>query len=376
MADISKLKTPDGTTYSLKDETARAGLAGKAAAEHTHNYLPLAGGEMNGTVKWNSNSLPEQTAAAKYLVCIDAFVDGGTMKWKRLDSITVGNADTVDGKHASDFAAASHTHTKSQITDFPTIPTKTSQLTNDSGFKTTDSNTTYSLSKSGSTITLTGSDGSTTSVTDSNTTYSTATQSADGLMSADDKAKLDGLSDGVFDNDVTFNGSKVNHVISPSDSFTQDNIYKRSDSENPVVSAEYYRSKADNSENAKYSRIFKPGSTSAYTDLRVTANTSGADWNFIGTGLETRLKVNNNLVYHAGYKPYAMGTVSLAANATKCTVSFGFTPSLVLWGDPTNTAVFNSSPYSVYIAAAFDSTSLTVSTSSSAARSVSYIAFR
>ena len=58
-----------------------------------------------------------------------------------------------------------------------TVPTKTSELTNDSGFKTTDNNTTYSLSKSGSTITLTGSDGSTTSVTDAdtNTTYTAGT---------------------------------------------------------------------------------------------------------------------------------------------------------------------------------------------------------
>lgn len=39
---------------------------------------------------------------------------------------------------------------------------------------TEDTNTTYSLSKSGSTITLTGSDGSTTSVADSNTTYTNA----------------------------------------------------------------------------------------------------------------------------------------------------------------------------------------------------------
>jgi len=30
-----------------------------------------------------------------------------------------GNADTVDGKHASDLASVNHTHTKSQITDFP-----------------------------------------------------------------------------------------------------------------------------------------------------------------------------------------------------------------------------------------------------------------
>ena len=33
-------------------------------------------------------------------------------------------------------ANSSHTHTKSNITDFPTIPSKTSQLTNDSGFLT------------------------------------------------------------------------------------------------------------------------------------------------------------------------------------------------------------------------------------------------
>lgn len=107
------------------------------------------------------------------------------------------------------------------------IPTKVSQLTNDAGYKTTDTNTTYKLSKSGSTVTLTGSDGSTTSVTDSNTTYSSlknpysltiqnngttvasydgstaktanftnATTSANGLMSAADKSKLDGIGAG------------------------------------------------------------------------------------------------------------------------------------------------------------------------------------
>lgn len=73
---------------------------------------------------------------------------------------TASNATKLNGQAATYYAAAS------------SVPTKTSQLTNDSGFKTTDNNTTYSLSKSGSTITLTGSDGSTTSVTDANTTYS------------------------------------------------------------------------------------------------------------------------------------------------------------------------------------------------------------
>jgi hypothetical protein len=59
-----------------------------------------------------------------------------------------------------------------------------------------NTNTTYNLTKSGSTITLRGSDGSTFNVTDSNTVYGNATASAAGLMSAADKAKLDGLSAG------------------------------------------------------------------------------------------------------------------------------------------------------------------------------------
>ena len=67
------------------------------------------------------------------------------------------------------FSEVGHTHSKADIKDFPTIPTKTSQLTNDSGFKTTDNNTTYTLTKSGSVITLTGTDGASTSVDDSDT---------------------------------------------------------------------------------------------------------------------------------------------------------------------------------------------------------------
>lgn len=57
------------------------------------------------------------------------------------------------------------------------IPTKTSELINDSGFKTTDNDTTYSLSKSGSLITLTGSDGSTSSVVSSNINVDSALSS-------------------------------------------------------------------------------------------------------------------------------------------------------------------------------------------------------
>lgn len=56
-------------------------------------------------------------------------------------------------------------------------------------------NTTYTLTKSGSTIKLSGSDGTETTVTDSNTTYGDATTEQAGLMSARDKIKVDWLSD-------------------------------------------------------------------------------------------------------------------------------------------------------------------------------------
>lgn len=59
-----------------------------------------------------------------------------------------------------------------------------------------NTNTTYNLTKSGNTITLRGSDGSTFNVTDSNTVYGNATASAAGLMSAADKAKLDSVAAG------------------------------------------------------------------------------------------------------------------------------------------------------------------------------------
>lgn len=60
-----------------------------------------------------------------------------------------------------------------------------------------NTNTTYTLTKNGSTITLKGSDGSSVNITDSNTIYNNATASAAGLMSAADKSKLDSVATGA-----------------------------------------------------------------------------------------------------------------------------------------------------------------------------------
>lgn len=56
-----------------------------------------------------------------------------------------------------------------------------------------NTNTTYTLTKSGNTITLNASDGNKYNITDANTTYGDATTVASGLMSAADKTKLDGI---------------------------------------------------------------------------------------------------------------------------------------------------------------------------------------
>ena len=93
---------------------------------------------------------------------------------------------TLWTKIKNTFALKSHTHTKSQIKDFPTIPTVNNPTItiNQGGVKKGS----FSLNQSGA---------ATIDLTDNDTTYSTATQSANGLMSSSDKKKLDGIAEGA-----------------------------------------------------------------------------------------------------------------------------------------------------------------------------------
>lgn len=120
----------------------------------------------------------------------------------------------IDGK-LSGKANSSHTHTKAQVglgnvdntaDSAKSVKYATSAGSSGSaGSATNDSKnqaiTGYirGLSVSGRTVTYTRGDGTTGSITtqDTNTTYGTASQSANGLMSAADKKKLDGIASGA-----------------------------------------------------------------------------------------------------------------------------------------------------------------------------------
>lgn len=81
-------------------------------------------------------------------------------------------------------------------------------------------NTTYQLTKTDSTISLIGSDGTTTSVTDSNTTYANATTSKAGLMAATDKTKLDGIATGAEVNQNAFSNITIGSTTIAADTKT------------------------------------------------------------------------------------------------------------------------------------------------------------
>lgn len=205
--DFSKI-TIDGTTYNVKvpnkltvgSKTFDGSSAVTIAASDLglSNALqfigettetPLSDGSTTSSVKIGSTT---HTAATGDVVLYGAkeFVWQGSM-WKELGdgsshalktiSISAGSGLTGGGTLEAN-RTISHADTSSQASVSASGRRYITGVTLDgyghvTGLSTgtetvADSNTTYSLSKSGSTITLTGSDGSTTSVTDANTTYS------------------------------------------------------------------------------------------------------------------------------------------------------------------------------------------------------------
>ena len=89
-------------------------------------------------------------------------------------------------------ANTSHTHTKSQITDFPTSLKNPNALT--IGGVTYDGSAAKSIT-AGDNVSISNG-----KISATDTTYSAATTSTSGLMSSTDKTKLDGVAEGAKDN--------------------------------------------------------------------------------------------------------------------------------------------------------------------------------
>lgn len=176
-----------------------------------------------------------------------------------------------------------------------------------------NTNTTYNLTKSGNTITLRGSDGSTFNVTDSNTVYGNATASAAGLMSAADKAKLDGVAAGS------------NHVTVDAELSTT--------STNPVQN-KVIKSALDGKSNTGHTHDDRYYTESEInTKLNAKANSSHTHMKAQITDFPTSMPASDVYAWaKAASKPsYTIGEVSgnLAASRISGTISAANLPSYV-----------------------------------------------
>lgn len=179
--------TPPNTTYGVASSSAnglmsaadKAKLDGIAAGANKYT-LPTASSSTLGGVKTGSNITNSS----------------GTISITKANVVAAlgYTPPTTNTTYSNMTGATSSAAGKAGLVPAPAAGAATRYLRSDGTWQVppdTDTNTTYTLTKSGSTITLTGSNGSKTSVTDSNTTYSL---SSFGITAtASEINKLDGL---------------------------------------------------------------------------------------------------------------------------------------------------------------------------------------
>lgn len=127
----------------------------------------------NGSLDFDSSSLPQFSGTPQYLVGIESFANGGTLKWAEKASVSVGSADKLTTARTISLAGS--------VT----------------GSGTFDGSGNLSIA------------------TTTNHTHAAATTSANGFMSSSDKSKLDGIATGAdavsFSRSLT-SGTKIGTI--------------------------------------------------------------------------------------------------------------------------------------------------------------------
>lgn len=231
-SDIAKTypNPADGWTVNVKDTDYTYRYNGTGWVAISANAIPKATTSVDGLLSKTDKAHYDDAYSKRHTHSNKSVIDGIT-------STLVNNWNSAkthaDSAHAPSDAQANVIETvkvngtaltPSSKAVNVTVPTKVSQLTNDSGYKTTDNNTTYSLSKSGSTITLTGSDGSKTSVSDSDTntwrgiqnnlTSTSTTDSLSAFMGKQLKSMIDTLiTTGYYDTMWSDDAGSMNYYI-------------------------------------------------------------------------------------------------------------------------------------------------------------------
>ena len=189
------------TAAPLAPGTASAGSASTVArSDHRHPLQTTITGNAGSATKATQDS-EGQVISSTYIKSLS--VSGKVITYTKGDGST-GTITTQDTNttYAAMKGATSSAAGSTGLVPAPTAGKQASYLRGDGTWAVpTNTNTTYTLTKSGSTITLTGSDGKTTSVTDANTTYSL---SSFGITAtAAELNKLDG---------VTATATELNYV--------------------------------------------------------------------------------------------------------------------------------------------------------------------
>ena len=375
-ADKAKLDGIEAGATNSVDTNTTYTLTQDSSDGHKITLTPSTGSPTTITIPDDNTTYSAATTSAQGLMSaadktkLNGISTGAEVNQSAFSNIKVGD---------STIAADSKTDTLTLAAG--SNVTLTPDTTNDKvTIAATDTNTTYSIAKSGSTVTLTGSDGSTSSFTDANTTYSAATTSANGLMSSTDKSKLDGIASGAEVNQNAFGNVKVGSTTIAADGKTDtlelvagSNVTLTPDGTNDKVTIAAtdtnttYTLTQDASDGHKIT--LTPSSGNATTITIPDNNTTYSDATTSVHGLMTasdKTKLNGIQtgaeVNQSAFSNVTVGSTTIAADSKTDTLTLVAGSNVTLTPDATNDKVTIAATDTTYSAATASANGLMTST--------------